>query len=459
MTSPFLAALAGALAAPWPAAAEAISAYPAPGVRTANPHTQISLRGAPIGELGDIVVRGARSGRHRGHLRAHSDGNGASFVPSRRFAEGERVTVRTTLDVAGARHGDFKFRIARRPPPKSTRPADPPGEGSGTVQRFVTRPDLVPPTVTVTKAAAGRAPGLIFIGPKGGRGQEGVMILDDAGQMVWFKPARHREEITDFRAQTYRGRPVLTWWQGQLVGGDGRGVGLIYDDRYRLVRRVRMGNGYRADLHEFELTPNGTALMIAYDPVIQDLRRFGGQRRGIVIDGVVQEIDIATGLVLFEWHSVGDIGLQDTRDPVPEHHGSWDYVHLNSVALDSEGDFIISARHTSAIYKVDRATADVVWRLGGRRSSFRLGPGATFREQHDARPQPDGTITVFDNATPPPLYKRSRAITLRLDTKRHTATLVRALTHPGLLSSTQGNVSVLPNGNTFVGWGSQRWFS
>ncbi len=446
-----------ALAAP---AAAAISAYPAPGVRTAGASTQISLRGAPPSALAPVVVSGSRSGRHPGRLLAHSDGLGASFVPDKPFTAGERVTVRTKLDILGAHAGDYGFTVARRPPPKPTRGAEPNDYGHGAVRRFVTRPDLVPPAVTVTTRAAGRDAGLIFIAPKAGRGQDGVMILDDDGQVVWFRPAGHREEATDFRVQTYQGKPVLTWWQGRLIGGDGRGEGVIYDDHYRALPRVRAGNGYSMDLHEFELTPQGTALIISYDPVIEDLRAFGGPRDGIVVDGVVQEIDVATGLVLFEWHSIGSVSFEDTHERAPKGHGQWDYMHLNSVALDTDGNLVVSARHTSTVYKLDRSTGKILWRLGGEHSDFKLGPGATFGSQHDARPQPDGTLTLFDNATPPPLRKASRAVTLRLDTQRHTATLARSLSHPdGLLAATQGSVSLLPGGNAFVGWGSRRWFS
>jgi hypothetical protein len=137
-----------------------------------------------------------------------------------------------------------------------------------------------------------------------------------------------------------------------------------------------------------------------------------------------------------------------------EREGTWDYLHLKSIALDPAGDFVLSARSTNAVYKVSRATGQVLWRLGGKRSSFSFGAGAAFALQHDARPQPDGTLTLFDNAE----RGRSRAITLRLDGTR--AELVRSVVHPrNLLSRTQGGMQPLPNGNTFVGWGSNRWFS
>jgi hypothetical protein len=176
------------------------------------------------------------------------------------------------------------------------------------------------------------------------------------------------------------------------------------------------------------------------------------------VQAVVQEIDIATGLVLFEWHSLGNIGLSESHEPVPERSAQWDYVHANSVALDAGGDVIVSARHTSSVFRISRESGRILWRLGGSRSDFRMGEGTHFYNQHDARPQADGTLTLFDNSAPPPRRKASRAITLRLDGDR--ATLVQALTHPeGLLSATQGGAQRLPGGGMFVGWGSRRYFT
>ena len=328
------------------------------------------------------------------------------------------------------------------------------------MQRFATRPDLLPPALTIDTRLEGRAPGLVFLAPKSGRGQDGPMIIDDSGHVVWFNAIGNRELASDFRVQSYRGQPVLTWWQGRLIGGEGRGEGKIYDSSYRPIRRVRAGNGFSADTHEFELTSRGTALLLIYDAVRRDLRSVGGSRRGIAVQAVVQEVDIATGLVVFEWHSLGNIGLSESHQRVPRYDGQWDYVHANSVALDAAGDFIVSARHTSAVYRISRRTGRIIWRLGGERSDFRMGAGTRFWNQHDARMQPDGSLTLFDNSAAPPMRRASRAVTLALDTTRMTATLQTALTHPrGLLSATQGGVQKLPNGNTFVGWGSRRYFT
>lgn len=448
--------------APAAHAATQVSAFPSPGTATAGTRTEVSLRGLAKDRLGQVLVVGSRSGKHGGELRAHSDGRGASFVPDHRFRPGERVTVRTGLSVRNARDGDFRFKVAHernRAKPIGEEP-DVPG-GTGEIDRFKTRPDLRPQSVSITQPPTGTAPGDIFIAPKGDPGQDGPLIVDDAGDVVWFQPAGDGRRATDFRVQQYRGRPVLTWWQGRVGFGNGAGEGIVLNSNYERVARVRAGNGYAADLHDFTLTPQGTALVTVYQPVRRDLRSVGGSRNALVIDNVVQEIDIRTGLVVYEWHSIGHIALKESVVPLPgSPNVPWDYFHLNSVDTDGEGRLLVSGRNTSAVYELSRTTGAVLWRLGGRRSDFRMGRGTRFAYQHDARRAADGTLTIYDNAASPPVRKHSRAIRIALDHKAKRASLVRALTHPrGLLSANQGGLQDLPNGDTFVGWGSQPYFS
>jgi hypothetical protein len=177
------------------------------------------------------------------------------------------------------------------------------------------------------------------------------------------------------------------------------------------------------------------------------------------MDNIVQEIDVASGRVLFSWHSVGAIGLRESYRSASEDRGRpYDYFHANSVDADERGDLIVSARHTNSVTKISRRTGRVVWRLGGRRSDFRMGRGTHFRLAHDARWQPDGTLRVFDNSERG-LRDRSRVLTMRLDARRRRADLVADVRHPrAVLAATQANAQRLANGNTFVGWGSQgRW--
>jgi hypothetical protein len=434
-----------------------VSAFPSPGTVAARAETQISLRGAPASQLGTITVTGERSGAHPGRLLEHSDGRGASFVPDAAFAQGERVIVRTGLDVAGGRGGAFSFVVPRRPSPKRPEsgklplPKLPPAA----TDHFRSRGDLHAPSVRIMRRRKGISPGYVLLAPfspQGGRQPDGPLIADNRGELVWFKPVRRGTAVTDLKVQQLGGKRVLTWWEGRFALGWGYGAYTVLDGAYRRLASIRPGNGYAADLHDMQLTGRGTALVLAYDRVKRDLRFAGGVKHGFVLDNVVQEVDLATGLVLFEWHSLGEIKVTDSRTR-PQGPRSWDYFHINAVEVDRDGNLIISARNTCALYKLDRETGEVLWQLGGRGGDFKMGKGTRFCFQHDVRRAGPGTLSLFDNsAGPPVLRKQSRAITLAVDERARTVRLRRQYEH-GLLALNQGSMRVQPNGNAFVGWG------
>jgi hypothetical protein len=329
-------------------------------------------------------------------------------------------------------------------------------------------PDLRPPRIAVLHRAAGLAPGLIVLGAKnrspGPGEQAGPLIVDDLGRPVWFRPLPPGQVASDVRVQRYQGRPVLTWWQGTTLGGagHGHGEGVIADSSYHVIAHVRAGHGYFADQHSFVLTPQGTALIEAYHETRADLSSVGGSRNGEVYDGIVQEIDLASGRVLFEWHSLDHVPVADSYQPAPrDPNVPYDYFHINSVGLSSDGNLLISSRHTWTVYEVDRHTGRIIWRLGGKHSDFKLGPGARFAWQHNPVPVGGDELRIFDNeSNGQPVKPVSRVITLRLDPVSKTATLVNSIEHPGRLSvPSQGNSQQQPNGNLFVGWGRLGRFS
>lgn len=202
--------------------------------------------------------------------------------------------------------------------------------------------------------------------------------------------------------------------------------------------------------------------MAIYNPVLWHRSSIGGLDNVTVLDGIIQEIEIETGRVLFEWHSLDHIDLEETYIGPPRRLGApLDYVHINSIEVDTDGNLIISGRHTHAIYKIDRVTGEIIWRLHGKRSDFRMGPNARFAWQHDARRQLNGTLTLFDNhESGTGVGGNSRGMVLDLDMGTMTATLTYQYIHPtAILSVSQRNMQVLPNGNLFVGWGSAPVFS
>jgi hypothetical protein len=330
------------------------------------------------------------------------------------------------------------------------------------VRPFRSRPDLEPPDIAVRTRAHEVASGYVFVAPKRGPGQDGQMILDNRGEPVWFHSVREKPPedryATDFKVQNYRGEPVLTWWEGVSVPGHGSGGYVVMDDSYREVGRVPAADSYDRDLHEFNITTRGTALFTVYDRVPMDLSSFGGLKEDVVYNGIVEEVDIETGEVLFRWDSLDHIGLEKSYRKL--NSTPYDYFHINSIEVDHDGNLLISCRNTWAVYKVDRQSGEVLWRLGGKKSDFEMGPGTEFAYQHDARRHPDGTITIFDNGAAPKVHEQSRGIVLEVDEDEMRASLVREYTHPDeILSFTQGNMQVLPNGNVFIGWGNQPFWS
>jgi hypothetical protein len=330
------------------------------------------------------------------------------------------------------------------------------------VQTFVTRPDLRPPVVTVTSYGppSPSSPPYIFLSVRNylasAPSQSGLMILDRLGRLVWFMPVANAP--FNFSAQTYQGHPVLTWWQGNLLYDYGQGPNEVADTSYTTRHTIRAGHGLTADLHDLVLTSRGTALITCYQTVNANLSSAGGSTKGQVVGGHVQEIDITSGKVLFDWNSLGPIAYSESYLPAPK-SGPYDYFHINSADLTPDGNLLISAKNTWALYKVDRSNGKLLWRMNGKRSNWKMGPGTSFYWQHDARPTGPETISLFDDGAVT-TGQPSQALLLQLNTKGMRVTLSRAYRHSAaFVAGSQGSVQVLPNGHVFVGWGNQNYFS
>ena len=325
-----------------------------------------------------------------------------------------------------------------------------PAAAPPTYWKFVSEPSLKPPTLDVT-TLTDPAPGYVFVATLTGPGQRGPMMLDNHGNVVWFR--RTSEVAINPRTQAYKGKPVLTWWQGTINQqyGFGQGVGVIVDEHYELVGGVQAGNGYQVDVHEFLLTEKGTALVTIYNPKSVNLTSVGGPAAQTTLDSIIQEIDVATGKVLLEWHALDHVPLTDSFAPVVE---PYDYFHINSIDVALDGNLIVSARNTACIYKLDRKTGAIIWRLGGKSGEFAIGPGVSFLYQHDARQHPDGTLTMFDDGSGD-MSHPSRGLRIRVDESAKTTTLVAQYPHtPPLASGAMGNAQVVPGGGMMVGWGN-----
>jgi hypothetical protein len=501
-----------------------VTVSPGPDTSDASAVTQISMLGVPVGELSAVTVRGSRSGTHQGRLLAYSQGDGASFLPSRRFAEGELVSVRADLRTDGtstpfswsfrvavrdrkesgstaaatlaeagpaatreaaARHaaqvreakarqakaGEAKARETQAAGAQNHTQAAPKPASHGTPasadpsrrhQSFHSRPDLRPAAVTVSKQDR-TATGELFLAPYSGKGQYGPMILDEHGGLIWFDRIPAGARAADFRVQRYEGQPVLTWWQDPLVANGSRKAGMVIaNSAYERIAVARAGNGYQADLHEFQISPRGTALITVYDAIDCDTHTVGGPRDGAVADTLLQQIDLRTGLVMYEWHSLDHVPLASSYATATSTSRAepFDYFHINSIDVGHEGDLLVDARNTWAAYDVDAKTGQVRWELGGKHSSFKLGPGTVTAWQHDARWQPNGAITFFDNGADPQIHPQSRAIEVALNRSSMTATMTRREEHRNsLVAGSQGNVQALADGDWMIGWGEAGYSS
>jgi hypothetical protein len=445
---------------------------PEPGTPDASPQTQISILGAAASTIQSVQVTGALSGAHMGRLASYGGGSGASFLLLRPLADGEQVAV--SIRIAGHARVSLSFTVAR---PGAVPPVlDIPRRQPAKLDHFVSRPDLLAPRIAVRRSSPGLG-GDIFLTPLPAPvvhpgsgvvlsikpvGPGGPMIIDGHGRLVWFHPLTPPVVAANFRPQRFGGREVLTWWQGRVTfDAFGVGEGVIADRSYRVFRTVHAGNGYAADLHEFVITPSGTALMTSYSPVLVHLPGIPPGALSPVLDSIVQEVDIRTGLVVWEWHALGHIPLADSY-ATPGTSADFDAFHLNSIQPLPGGRVLISARDTCAVYEIDRSTGRIVWTLGGKASTFRLERGARFFFQHDAHLLAGNKVSLFDDEAGPPIEAHSsRGLILALDFRHRAAKVVRQFHRPGraTLADSEGSLQTLPGGGTFVGWGATPFFS
>lgn len=328
------------------------------------------------------------------------------------------------------------------------------------------------------------APGFLFLAPFGSS-LSGPLIYDHHGGLIWAGGEAYAAEDNrgphvynfypcDYAAVETTGENLhLCLNRGLQDVGTSRGEGLILGSDYQAVRGVHFnGTSSSVDIHEFTMVDNGTAaIMTQYRAIPADLSAYGIPGIGYVYDSVFQEQRLSDGAILFEWRSLDHIGMEESN--VTFFGGTaqspWDYFHVNSIhkASDGSGDYLISARHTSAIYKISGRDGSVKWRLGGSHSDFTLKSGKEdfgrwFHFQHDAiLLQSEGgneVISLFDNGRTPQQVLDSpfsHGIVMRLDTDRRLATIEAEYFTEGRPqnSTLAGSMRGLSNGNTLVGWG------
>jgi hypothetical protein len=307
----------------------------------------------------------------------------------------------------------------------------------------------------------------------------------------------NKEQVTDFRVQSYLGQPVLTWWQGTIAGtvpsNLPNGTALpgaqyyIYNDHYQKIMTVTARNGFTPDVHEFLITPQGDALFLATKVVKANLTPYGGVRNGSYVDFEIQNINLRTGKLVYAWDAAQHIPLSASIVPAPTSANQvWDAYHLNSIDEASNGDLLVSSRNAWAVFEISNPAlpggGKILWQVGGKPQSqwpqFSMtnditGPyDSAFQWQHDAQFQPVAgslppgqlQISLFDDAGAdqpyPEPFGPAKGLILNLNFNDMTASVLKSYPHdPPLYPNSQGDVEVLPNSDEFIGWGAEPYYS
>lgn len=452
-----------------------LDVQPFPGTPDASPQSDISFPALAPSQLRSVTVTGSRSGAHAGHVSALPGGHGTAFTPARPFVSGDHVTVRATLSspAAGTASGapdstriSFSFvviaplRTDTAGPSSAYLPRHDIRENNTWTHTFYSENWIHPALVWMNGKDPDPNAGDIFLDVENTYVQAGPMILDPFGRLVWFNPIPNQGAAYNTQVQTYERNQVLTYWEGKSIGHYGIGKDVILDHHYRQVATVNAVGYQGADLHDFTITPQGNAFITVYVPISHvNLSSIGGPKDGTVLDSVIQEINIATGKLLWEWHAYGHVRLSESYAKASLQ--PFDFFHINSIQQLPNGNLLVSARNTWTVYEINMDTGKIPYNIEGKNSSFKTEPGANFEWQHDAAMLPDGTITLFNDADG--YYKsesQSRGMRIALNYGNKTVSLVRSYTaSPPLLANTQGSTQLLPDGNVFVGWGDSPNFT
>jgi hypothetical protein len=290
------------------------------------------------------------------------------------------------------------------PPPEFDEAIDNGTYGYYPTRSYATAPDVRAPETNFLQWSPRCDDGLLYlITPRGySLPKPGPMILDRRGELVW---AHHFEnkfggQAYDLMVQNYKGQDYLTFWLGDdRVRGHGSGSYYLLDSSYNIFKKIGGANGLSADLHEFLILPEGTALMTVYEIVpgdVSTLRSFDPNKPedkdpNYVWDCAFQEVDIDTGKLIFQWRASDHYNITETYrgiGPGGTKNDPFDWFHVNSMVKDELGNYLISARYTHSITYIDGRTQEILWQLGGKRNMFMDlsdGNATNFAWQHDAR--------------------------------------------------------------------------
>ena len=414
-----------------------------------------------------ITVTGTNSGPHTGVAHVASDGRTVIFEMSTDFSLNELVTVTLNPELSPTATGkveayEYQFAITSPVPgflppgmlgagyaiPLSNFPAeDDTPEESGPVPQPAggytkASTEIMPngvsvpsdfPQVVIT-VNNNPSPGYLFLDSGyPGDAPPYTMILDNNGLPIWYRRGR----VWDFKIQK---NGFVTWCFGD-------GGSLCFDQNFNYVQSYHTVNGYTANFHELEVLEDGTCLMLGARASTVDMSQYIPDAGTVsVIDWAIQEFTPA-GELIFQWRAWDHYDIRDNEN--------YDFPHMNALDVDEDGHILVSSRYVSEVTKINRDSGDIIWRLGGAKSSFAFVNDQLngFDFQHDINALGHGQYTVFDNGNAFS-HLVSRAVEYQLDLTNMTATLVWEFRDtPDKWTHWMGNAQRLPNGNTLINFG------
>lgn len=439
---------------------------PKPGSKYHNPGCSIILREGRLLNPSSVAdkkfysVTGSQTGKHVINVRLSDDDKTICLLPVKPFAEAETIFVNVhqgILAKSGATLPALSFNFFIRPQrsPAAQKTFDDYrlniletefGESTNTEQK---NPSLGGPPFTIG-VNTNPAPGDLFYHNISllGYNVEQVQILTSDGHFVLRYPSTFQGLNFDINKNGY-----LTAYN-ELTDSYN-----VFDSSFNPIDNYTVGNGYITDIHDFVLTPDGHALLIGLDYQTIDMTVYDPDYsdHATVIGAIVQELD-ADKNVIFEWRSWDDVEVTEAL-----HEALFfsfiDYVHANSIEPDTDGNLLLSCRNLDQVIKINRATGEIMWRLGGIKNEFTfLNDTLRFNYQHDVRRIANGNITLFDNGNYHPI-KVSFAKEYRIDEVEKTVSKVWSYSHPFVNGKTvrgfaMGNVQRLPDSHTLINWGS-----
>ena len=325
-----------------------------------------------------IEVIGNSSGLIKGDLIVSTDGKTIIFKPSQKFAPGETVFVTLnkglrTINNETLAELQFSFKVT--PLTERLLPHEYLQDEYqiAAPQYYPFEPDTLPsdfPSIT-TEVLGETAPGYVFLTVSRDIPNVGyyIMMLNNDGTPFYYK------ELPDDYAYDFKMQPNGKYSYAQFLHhhtytGGGDVIHMVMDNSFTVVDSFQMGNGYIAEAHDFQLLPNGHALLFGYDLQIMDMTAYGGWPNAKVAQTVVQELDQNKN-VIFQWRSSDHYDFDDTYFSRLTRE-SFDPIHINSIILDNDANILVTSNGLSELTKINRQTGEIIWRFSGKNNQFQF---------------------------------------------------------------------------------------